>query len=48
MKGEKATKLYDMFNEELRKYTIVETGIFGENMDISLMNTGPTTILLER
>ncbi len=48
MKGEEATKLYDLFNDELRKYTHVETGIFGEDMDISLINSGPTTILLER
>ena len=48
MKGDEATKLYDMFNEELRKYTKVETGIFGADMDISLINSGPTTIILER
>ena len=48
MKGEEATKLYDLFNEELRKYTKVETGIFGADMDISLINAGPTTIILER
>ena len=48
MKGEEATKLYDIFNEELRKYTHVETGIFGADMDISLINNGPTTIILER
>ena len=48
MKGEEATKLYDMFNDELRKYTKVETGIFGADMDISLINSGPTTIILER
>ena len=48
MRGEEATKLYDMFNEELRKYLHVETGIFGAMMDISLVNSGPTTIMLER
>ena len=48
MKGEEASKLYDLFNEELRKYTKVETGIFGADMDISLVNAGPTTICLER
>ena len=48
MKGEEATKLYDLFNEELRKYVHVETGIFGADMDISLINSGPVTILLER
>lgn len=48
LNGEKAIKLYDLFNEELRKYTTVETGIFGADMKISLINSGPTTILLER
>ena len=48
LKGEEATLLYDLFNEELRKYTHVETGIFGADMDISLINSGPTTIILER
>ena len=48
MKGEEAIKLYDLFNEELRKYLHVETGIFGADMDIELINSGPTTIILER
>ncbi len=46
--GEKATKLYDEFNEELRKYVKVETGIFGADMIVNIENIGPTTILLER
>lgn len=48
MKGEEATKLYDLFNEELSKLIHVEKGIFGADMDISLINWGPTTIILER
>ncbi|MBQ3307870.1 MAG: D-tyrosyl-tRNA(Tyr) deacylase [Bacilli bacterium] len=48
MGGEKATKLYDEFNEELRKYCEVETGIFGADMLVSITNMGPVTILLER
>lgn len=46
--GEEAKKLYDMFNEELSKYIKVETGIFGEDMEVNLTNIGPTTILLEK
>lgn len=46
--GEEASKLYKEFNEELGKYIHVETGIFGEEMNISLTNIGPTTIYLER
>ena len=48
MGGEDATKLYDLFNEELRNYLDVETGIFGADMEISFTNIGPTTIILER
>ena len=48
MKGEEATKLYDLFNEELSKYVHVETGIFGADMKVSIENDGPCTILLER
>lgn len=48
MKSEESSKLYDLFNEELRKYVKVETGEFGGDMNISLTNIGPTTILLER
>ena len=46
--GDEATKLYDLFNEELRKYISVETGIFGADMNVSINNIGPVTILLER
>ena len=48
MKGEEATKLYDTFNEELRRNIHVETGIFGADMDIELINSGPVTSILER
>ena len=48
MCGEKASILYDKFNNELRKLIHVETGVFGANMDISLVNQGPVTIILER
>ena len=48
MKGEEATKLYDLFNEELRKYVEVETGIFGADMTVSITNLGPVTIWLEK
>lgn len=48
MKGEQAIELYQLFNEELRKYVIVETGEFGADMIVSISNIGPTTILLEK
>lgn len=48
MKGAEAIKLYDFFNQELSKHIHVETGVFGADMDISLINSGPVTIILER
>ena len=46
--GSEASNLYDLFNEELAKFIKVEKGIFGEEMMVSLINDGPTTIILER
>lgn len=49
LNGSLAKPLYDKFNEELRKYGIkVETGIFGRDMKVELINDGPVTIMLER
>lgn len=48
LKAEEATKLYDLFNEELSNYVKVEKGIFGADMKITFTNVGPTTIILER
>ena len=49
MKNDEAIPLYEAFNEELRSYGVkVETGIFGADMDVSLINVGPTTIWLEK
>ena len=44
---EEATVLYDEFNQKLRKHVKVETGVFGANMQVSLINDGPITISLE-
>ena len=48
LNGNDAKKLYDLWNEELKKEVSVKTGIFGADMQISLINNGPTTIWLER
>ena len=46
MNPKDATILYDLFNEELRTYDIeVQTGIFGADMKIELVNDGPVTII---
>ena len=47
LKSEDASILYDRFNEELKKYISVETGIFGADMKVNIINDGPVTILLE-
>ena len=47
LKGECAIHLYDQFNKKLKEKVPVETGIFGEDMMVSIQNNGPVTILLE-
>ncbi len=47
MGGEEASKLYDKFNYKLKKIVNVETGIFGADMQVSITNDGPVTIILE-
>ncbi len=45
---EQAKALYDEFDEKLRKENIkVETGIFGAMMEVSLVNDGPVTIIID-
>lgn len=48
LNGQQAIQLYNLFNQELAKYIPVETGIFGADMKIHLVNDGPVTIWLER
>ena len=47
MNGSDATKLYDIFNDKLREYVNVETGVFGADMMVSISNDGPITIIIE-
>lgn len=43
-----ANPLYEYFNDCIRGYGIhVETGIFGADMKVSLINDGPVTIILD-
>ena len=49
LSGEKAIKLYNEFNEKIKKENInLETGIFGADMKVNLTNDGPVTIILEK
>lgn len=43
-----AEGLYNEFNNKLRQANIhVETGIFGADMEVSLINDGPVTIIID-
>ena len=44
---DKATKLYDLFNKKLSEYVNVQTGKFGADMQVSITNDGPVTIIIE-
>lgn len=49
MPGDKSIKLYDEFNTKLKEKNIhIETGIFGADMKVSLINDGPITIMIEK
>lgn len=44
---EKASPLFDYFVEQLKKSGLkVETGLFGADMKVSLVNDGPVTIVM--
>ena len=47
LNGNDAIKLYEMFNDELNTYVKTKPGIFGADMQVSIHNDGPITILLE-
>ena len=49
LKESEARILNDICNDELKKLGIkVETGIFREDMIVSITNIGPTTIIIEK
>ena len=47
MKGDEAIVLYEKFNNELNKYVETLPGVFGADMEVSITNSGPVTIILE-
>lgn len=48
LNGNLAKPLYELFNNKLKEQGIVvETGIFGAEMKVSITNDGPITIILE-
>ncbi|MCH1627662.1 D-aminoacyl-tRNA deacylase [Fredinandcohnia quinoae] len=47
-KPEFANEMYQLFNQELlSKGITVQTGAFGEMMDVNFTNVGPVTLILE-
>ena len=48
LKSEDAKILYDNFNKQLSQFIKVETGVFGGDMKVSLVNDGPVTIIIEK
>jgi len=46
-KPDKAKALYEKFVEEFSKYVKVQTGIFGANMKVYILNDGPVTFILD-
>ncbi|AZA75579.1 D-aminoacyl-tRNA deacylase [Chryseobacterium indoltheticum] len=47
-KPDKAIPLFEYFKEELSKsYLRIESGIFGADMKVSLINDGPVTIVMD-
>lgn len=48
LKGEESKPLYERFNALLRLEGVkVSEGIFGEDMDVKLLNKGPFTLVLD-
>ena len=45
--GDEAIKLYEKFNEVMNNYIETKPGIFGADMELSITNDGPVTIILE-
>ena len=46
-KPDKAEKMYLDLNQALAQFVPVETGVFGADMQVSLVNDGPVTIILD-
>ena len=47
MKGEQAIVLYNEFNRILSEHVPVENGKFGADMQVSILNDGPITIIMD-
>ena len=47
MNGNDSVKLYDLFCDKLNELVPTKKGVFGADMKVSLINDGPTTIIID-
>lgn len=47
MNGSESIKLYDLFCDKLNSIVPTKKGVFGADMKVSLINDGPTTIIID-
>lgn len=47
LNGNEAIKLYNDFNNKLKEFVPVATGIFGFDMQVAIQNDGPVTIIID-
>lgn len=47
MPGKDSVKLYDVFCSKLNEIVLTKKGVFGADMKVSLINDGPTTIIID-
>ena len=47
LNGDNASKLYNEFNNKLGEFVDTKTGVFGADMQVSLINDGPITIIID-
>jgi len=47
LNGGEAIDLYESFNKEMNSYITTKPGIFGAEMELSITNDGPITIIIE-
>lgn len=47
MNGSESIKLYDLFCDKLNNIVPTKKGVFGADMKVSLINDGPTTIIID-
>jgi D-tyrosyl-tRNA(Tyr) deacylase len=47
MRPDEAERLYEVFNEKLAAFVPVQSGAFGEMMEVGIVNDGPVTIIAD-